>query len=77
MSYRIISKFIKDISFEIPNVQAFVLLEKELPNYGSLNKEEIIENLINAGLGDDDEVKRFFNDRKTAVTKSISINMCI
>ena len=33
MSYRIISKFIKDISFEIPNVQAFVLLEKELPNY--------------------------------------------
>ena len=33
MSYRIISKFIKDISFEIPNVQAFVMLEKELPNY--------------------------------------------
>ena len=33
MSYKIISKFIKDISFEIPNVQAFVLLEKELPNY--------------------------------------------
>ena len=33
MNYKIISKFIKDISFEIPNVQAFVLLEKELPNY--------------------------------------------
>ena len=33
MSYKIISKFIKDVSFEIPNVQAFALLEKELPNY--------------------------------------------
>ena len=30
MSYKIISKFIKDISFEIPNIQAFVLLEKEI-----------------------------------------------
>ena len=33
MSYTIISKFIKDISFEIPNVEAFVLLEKEIANY--------------------------------------------
>ncbi len=36
MSYKIISKFIKDISFEIPSAQAFVMLEKEIPNY-SLN----------------------------------------
>ena len=33
MSYKIISKFIKDVSFEIPNVQAFVMLEKEISNY--------------------------------------------
>ena len=33
MSYKIISKFIKDISFEIPNTQAFVMLEKEIANY--------------------------------------------
>ena len=33
MNYRIISKFIKDISFEIPNTQAFVMLEKEISNY--------------------------------------------
>ena len=33
MSYKIISKFIKDISFEIPNVQAFLMLEKEISNY--------------------------------------------
>ena len=33
MSYKIISKFIKDISFEIPNAQAFIMLEKEISNY--------------------------------------------
>ena len=36
MNHKIISKFIKDISFEIPNVQSFVMLEKEIANY-SLN----------------------------------------
>ena len=36
MSYKIISKFIKDISFEIPNIQAFVMIEKEIAGY-SLN----------------------------------------
>ena len=33
MSYKIISKFIKDISFEIPNIHAFTMLEKEISNY--------------------------------------------
>ena len=33
MSYKIISKFIKDISFEIPSAQAFIMLEKEISNY--------------------------------------------
>ena len=50
MNYTIISKFIKDISFEIPNAQSFVMLEKEISNY-SLNfdikskpyKDNIIE----------------------------------
>ena len=50
MSYKIISQFIKDISFEIPNVRTFVMLEKEITNY-NLNfdvkskpfKENIIE----------------------------------
>ena len=50
MSYKIISKFIKDISFEIPDVRTFVMLEKEITKY-SLNfdikskqfKENIIE----------------------------------
>ena len=33
MSYKIISKFIKDISFEIPNAETFVMLEKEIQKY--------------------------------------------
>ena len=33
MSYKIISKFIKDISFEIPNIQTFIMMEKEILNY--------------------------------------------
>ena len=50
MSYKIISKFIKDISFEIPDALTFVMLEKEISKY-NLNfdikskpfKENIIE----------------------------------
>ena len=50
MSYKIISKFIKDISFEIPNAKTYAMLEKEIPKY-NLNfdikskpfKENIIE----------------------------------
>ena len=40
MSYNIISKFIKDISFEIPNAQAFMMLDKEISNY-TLNDHEL------------------------------------
>ena len=50
MSYTIISKFIKDISFEIPSVQTYLMLEKEMPKYnlnfdikGKQFKENIIE----------------------------------
>jgi preprotein translocase subunit SecB len=50
MSYKIISKFIKDISFEIPDARTFIMLEKEISKY-NLNfdikskpfKENIIE----------------------------------
>ena len=33
MSHKILSKFIKDISFEIPDAKTFVMLEKEIPKY--------------------------------------------
>ena len=33
MNYTIISKFIKDISFEIPDIETFTMLEKEISKY--------------------------------------------
>ena len=33
MNYKIISQFIKDISFEIPNIETFTMLEKEISKY--------------------------------------------
>ena len=33
MSYKIISNFIKDISFEIPDTQTMLFFEKNLNNY--------------------------------------------
>ena len=64
MSYKIISKFIKDISFEIPDVQTFVMLEKEIAKY-NLNfdikskpfKENIIEVNTILSLVPNEEVK--------------------
>ena len=50
MNYKIISKFIKDVSFEIPNVETFMMLEKEISKYNLVfdikslpYKENIIE----------------------------------
>jgi preprotein translocase subunit SecB len=36
MSYKILSKFIKDISFEIPDVQTFTMIEKDISKYNLL-----------------------------------------
>ena len=49
MSYKIISKFIKDISFEIPNAQTFVTLEKEISKYNltfDIKSEPFKDNII-------------------------------
>ena len=49
MSYKIISKFIKDISFEIPDVQTFVMLEKEISKYNvnfDIKSKPFKENII-------------------------------
>ena len=50
MNYKIITKFIKDISFEIPTAQAFAMLDKEISKYNlqfdiksSKFKDNIIE----------------------------------
>ena len=49
MNYKILSKFIKDISFEIPNAQTFVTLEKEISKYNlnfDIKRKPFKENII-------------------------------
>ena len=49
MSYTIVSKFIKDISFEIPDAQTFVMLEKEISKYNlnfDIKSKPLKENII-------------------------------
>ena len=49
MSYKIISKFIKDISFEIPDARTFALLEKEITKYNlnfDISSKQFKENII-------------------------------
>ena len=49
MSYKILSKFIKDISFEIPNAQTFIMLEKEISKYNlnfDIKSRQFKENII-------------------------------
>jgi preprotein translocase subunit SecB len=49
MSYKILSKFIKDISFEIPDVQTFMMLEKEIKKYNlnfDIKSKQFKENII-------------------------------
>tara|TARA_B100000029_G_scaffold180025_1_gene177610 strand:- start:3620 stop:4042 length:423 start_codon:yes stop_codon:yes gene_type:complete len=49
LKYKIISKFIKDISFEIPNVETFTMLEKEISKYNltfDIKSKKFKDNII-------------------------------
>ena len=57
MSYNIIGKYIKDLSFNIPNPKTFFLLSKDIANYkinidikSSQTRQNIIEVLTSLGL---------------------------
>ena len=61
MSYKIISKFIKDISFEIPDTQTMLFFEKNLNNYDlkiDLKGIPVKDNIIQV-----DMVLRFHNTK--------------
>ena len=82
MSYKIISKFIKDISFEIPDAQAFVMLEKEILNY-NLNfdikskvfKDNIIEVSTMMRISPNEKVKyKILSEINLAALVSIQDN---
>ena len=49
MSYKIVAKFIKDISFEIPSAQTYVMIEKEISKYNlnfNIKSTQFKENII-------------------------------
>jgi len=49
MKYKIISHFLKDISFEIPKVETYLLLEKEIKKYSltfDIKSEQFKKNII-------------------------------
>ena len=83
MSYKIISQFIKDISFEIPNAQTFVMLVKEISKY-NLNfdikskpfKENIIEVNTTLRLVPNQEIKnKMLTEINFAALVSIEKNL--
>ena len=83
MSYKILSKFIKDISFEIPSVQNFIMLEKEISKY-NLNfdikskpfKENIIEvNTILSIIPNQDVKHKILTEINLATLISIEKNL--
>ena len=83
MSYKIVSKFIKDISFEIPDARTFVMLEKEISKY-NLNfdikskpfKENIIEvNTILSLVPNQDVKHKILTEINLATLISIENNL--
>ena len=82
MSYKIISKFIKDISFEIPNAQTYIMLEKEIVNYNlkfDIKSKPFKENIIEVNtilrLSPNQEVKhKMLTEINLATLASIEKN---
>jgi len=49
MAYKIVSKYIKDLSFQIPEVKSYFLLEKNIKNYRvkvDVTSKKLKENII-------------------------------
>jgi len=49
LDYKILSKFIKDISFEIPNIETFTMLQKEISKYNlnfDIKSKQFKKNII-------------------------------
>ena len=83
MTYKIISKFIKDISFEIPDAQTFVMIEKEILNYSlkfDISSKPFKKNIIEVStilrLAPNQDVKhKMLSEINLATLVSIEENM--
>ena len=73
MNYQIISKFIKDISFEIPNVETFTMLEKEISKYNltfEIQSKQLKKNIIEVST-----ILKLLTDEKIERKINVEINM--
>ena len=73
MGYKIISKFIKDISFEIPNAQTFLMLEKEISKY-TLNFD-VKSNRFKDNIIEVNTILRLLPDQELKNKMSTEINL--
>ena len=79
MNYKILGKYIKDLSFSIPNPEAFFLLSKNIENY-KINidiksiqvKQNIIEVLTSLKLS---PVKNDFEKINTNIVFSVIVEL--
>ena len=73
MNYTIISKFIKDISFEIPNIETFTMLEKEISKYNltfEIQSKQLKKNIIEVST-----ILKLLTDEKIERKINVEINM--
>ena len=73
MNYKIISKFIKDISFEIPDAQTFLMLEKEISKY-TLNFD-VKSNRFKDNIIEVNTILRLLPDQELKNKMSTEINL--
>ena len=71
MDYKIVTKFIKDISFEIPDVETFLFFEENIENYEL--KIDIISKPLKRGLVQVDLSLKFHHSSETQRKAHIEI----
>ena len=73
MNYKIVTKFIKDISFEIPNVETLLFLENNLEKYNV--KVDITSKPIKQRIVQVDTILKFENDTEVEKKAQIEITL--
>ena len=74
MNYKIISKFIKDVSFEIPNIETFTMLQKEISKYNlnfDIKSKQFKKNIIEINT-----ILKLIPPQEIKNKMLVEINMC-
>jgi len=74
LNYKIISKFIKDISFEIPNIETFTMLQKEISKYNlnfDIKSKQFKKNIVEVNT-----ILKLIPPQEIKNKMLVEINMC-